>query len=114
MKAALGVLALLLALAGVPAVIVGVYFIVIMLVLSNASISSGGGEDTLVGMGMLAVGVELALCYAAWRLLRSETSQRNGVQYRSALPHHLCPNCGCREADGAKTCRWCGAAQDLH
>ena len=25
---------------------------------------------------------------------------------------HLCPNCGCREADGAKACRWCGAGQE--
>lgn len=25
---------------------------------------------------------------------------------------HLCPNCGCREADGSKTCRWCGADQE--
>jgi uncharacterized membrane protein YeaQ/YmgE (transglycosylase-associated protein family) len=25
---------------------------------------------------------------------------------------HLCPNCGCRVADGSKNCRWCGAAQD--
>jgi hypothetical protein len=25
---------------------------------------------------------------------------------------HLCPNCGCREADGSKTCRWCGANQE--
>ncbi len=25
---------------------------------------------------------------------------------------HLCPNCGCRETDGSKTCRWCGADQE--
>jgi hypothetical protein len=25
---------------------------------------------------------------------------------------HLCPHCGCRVADGSKTCRWCGADQD--
>jgi hypothetical protein len=24
----------------------------------------------------------------------------------------LCPNCGCRVANGSKNCRWCGADQD--
>jgi hypothetical protein len=26
--------------------------------------------------------------------------------------NHLSPSCGCREADGSKTCRWCGADQE--
>jgi hypothetical protein len=29
--------------------------------------------------------------------------------YQRPLPEKICPNCGCRVADGSKTCRWCGA-----
>ena len=32
--------------------------------------------------------------------------------HEKPLSKHLCPGCGCREADGAKTCRWCGADQE--
>jgi hypothetical protein len=59
-------------------------------------------------------GVIGAVIGAAIGLVMPEEEDKNtfpGSPDERPPRKHLCPSCGCQEADGSKTCRWCGADQ---
>jgi hypothetical protein len=57
----------------------------------------------MIGFIVSAVGIVMALSGG-----KEQDSSPDSLEKRPP-EEHLCRNCGCRVADGSKTCEWCGA-----
>jgi len=100
------VLAVVCSLVGVPLVGGGIFLAGVGIAISGSEPDFGEG---LIGMAIPAALVGSFLCYAAWRLLRSDTTVVTQSDARPKGKERLCDNCGCVVSVNHKACEWCGA-----
>jgi len=104
-KVLLGVLA---AFIGIPLLLAGLFVYAVASTV-DPEIAGGGQTEGWIQIGFLTASVGALLCFAAWVLLRSEAKSTTQSGAGPREEQRLCSNCGCRVADGSKTCEWCGA-----
>ncbi len=103
---------LLLSLVGIPFVVGGILLVFQSQVESDAPMSfaefAWGGIALLIGSASCIGAGCLANRHKPWR----PEPPRSSEEEVCPPGKHFCQSCGCREADGSKTCRWCGADQE--